>query len=358
VVIYRRYTGARQNDFTAGGYAQGTDVVSLVSMSNASPKSTEAELIFERKPLDWLLYNELLCLRQTVVPRCHGNYLPALDEANRLLSGTSHSDCALSLMFLSDGKPSDTIAGGLGTPRQKHVAMATERTAQLASRFGRRLSLATIGLAGGSEDFAVLEAMADTARQYQVQATFHRVEMAEHGLSSGALATAVLTLSSSLTGTRTEMTAIGGASQRKIRNATREASGAHDGMHVTSDWMHCQDVLRIRKWSVEAKAVVNVDLDLGVLAPGGVAIKWNHAQNWPHIFGEGAERMVSKFRLVGEVSAYRTYPSFVGEKLVAKMSRFDESGDSVKCASVLHRSKCGSAVLQHCGSASYAASPG
>ena len=44
------------------------------------------------------------------------------------------------------------------------------RVAELSSRFGRRLSLVTIGLAGPQEDFAVLEGMTNTAAKYQVQA--------------------------------------------------------------------------------------------------------------------------------------------------------------------------------------------
>ena len=296
--------------------AKGTDVVSLVQMS------TEADVLFQHEPVDWMLYNKLLDLRQRTAPKHHGNYLPALDTAESLLMETSSDACALSLMFLSDGKPSDKVPSGCASTRSKQQVQCNARVAELSSRFGRRLSFVTIGLAGPEEDFAVLESMANTAAKYQVQAQFHRMEKTEHGLSSVSLTTAVVSISSSLTGTRVEMTALGGTSQRKVRKATRETFDDHDEQYMTSgNWIkYGKDDTDVLKWAPTKDAAEKVSLSSE--AQGGVAIAWDTLQDQPAIFGEGAERMVSKFRFVGSGGGYGL-TRFVGEKLVAKMSRFE-----------------------------------
>ena len=90
--------------------------------------------------------------------------------------------CALALYFLSDGQPSDSLprlAGMSAGQRQRRRDAGLERTradgiqartdtissriAELAARFGRRLTVGTIGFAGPSEGFDVLQCVADKA---------------------------------------------------------------------------------------------------------------------------------------------------------------------------------------------------
>jgi len=74
------------------------DVVSLIEMRD------EAEIVFEAIPIDSHLFNTLMERRKTCRPSSHGNYMPSLDAAERLLNKVSHAGCALLFLFLSDGR--------------------------------------------------------------------------------------------------------------------------------------------------------------------------------------------------------------------------------------------------------------
>ena len=94
-------------DFVAeqrmSGEGSDTDVVSLVLMRDS------AEVVFEREPMGLMLYDMFVGLHDDGEPRSHGHYLPALAAAEELLGGGTNGCCALSLLFLSDGRPSDHI---------------------------------------------------------------------------------------------------------------------------------------------------------------------------------------------------------------------------------------------------------
>ena len=106
-----------------------TDFISVVLMGE------KARAFLQCAPTTWHLYNKLVDMREWSVerPRGPGNYMPALEEAGRLLQINTCGSCALSLLFFSDGKPSD---------RGEFVAAM----GKIASRFGRRLSVACIGM--------------------------------------------------------------------------------------------------------------------------------------------------------------------------------------------------------------------
>ena len=101
-------------------------------------KDDGATVIFRHQPTTWVLYNKLVDMREwsTCKPAGHGYYLPAIDEADSLLTSNANAGCSLSLLFFSDGKPSD--------PRDERP-MIVEKIGKLASKFGRRLSIACIG---------------------------------------------------------------------------------------------------------------------------------------------------------------------------------------------------------------------
>ena len=69
----------------------------------------EAEVVIRNEPTTWVLYNKLIDMREwsTIRPFGPGNYLPAIEMAESLLTSNTNAGCALSLMFFSDGKPSD-----------------------------------------------------------------------------------------------------------------------------------------------------------------------------------------------------------------------------------------------------------
>ena len=109
------------------------DLISIIVM-----KDDGATVIFRHQPTTWVLYNKLVDMREwsTCKPAGHGYYLPAIDEADSLLTSNANAGCSLSLLFFSDGKPSD--------PRDERP-MIVEKIGKLASKFGRRLSIACIG---------------------------------------------------------------------------------------------------------------------------------------------------------------------------------------------------------------------
>ena len=93
---------------------------------------------------------------------------PALAAAEKCLMRGTAGNCALLLLFLSNGQPSDHIIGRRAwkgrTCKVKmgiyHSEYTKSHVAAIASRFGRRLTLGTIGFGQPLEEFAVLKAMA------------------------------------------------------------------------------------------------------------------------------------------------------------------------------------------------------
>ncbi len=48
-------------------------------------------------------------MKKEAVPSSHGFYVPALEEAARIVAADKpNKGCALLLLFISDGKPSDS----------------------------------------------------------------------------------------------------------------------------------------------------------------------------------------------------------------------------------------------------------
>jgi hypothetical protein len=86
-----------------------TDVFTLIGMQN------DSTILLNRRPCDWVLYNDLMELLRTLRPLGAGNYLPALDLAESVLLHNSSGSCALQLLFLSDGRPSNETGVGEGS---------------------------------------------------------------------------------------------------------------------------------------------------------------------------------------------------------------------------------------------------
>eukprot|EP00956_Cyclotella_meneghiniana_P014296 scaffold21342_cov66-Cyclotella_meneghiniana.AAC.12 len=173
----------------------------------------DAEILIKHEPTTYALYNAIIDLRswENLKPKGPGNYLPAIEAAESLLTSNASAGCALSLLFFSDGSPSD-----------KHGNF-TESIGNLASKFGRRLSLACIGMADHKEDFSVLNNMVNEAKSYGSQASFGRPSLDSESLSS-----LVSSLASSVTSTRTEMTEAKSGKSKPVQSVTREKSDTPD----------------------------------------------------------------------------------------------------------------------------------
>jgi hypothetical protein len=125
----------------------------------------------------------------------------------------TRGDCALALLMLSDGRPSDGNT------------QFYARIGDLASRFGRRLTVGTIGFAHPSEDFGTLKKLTAECAAYECQASFHAPALTAHSLKQ-----VLSSLSSTHTASKTELTAVGGSLQRTVRHVLRESR-----MEVTDD---------------------------------------------------------------------------------------------------------------------------
>ncbi|CAM9618784.1 unnamed protein product [Ectocarpus fasciculatus] len=274
--------GVLAMDFVAkqrlSGEATDRDTVSLILMRNS------AEVVFEREPMGLVLYNKFVGLHDQNTPRSHGMFLPALHAAQRLLKRHVHGGCALSFMFLSDGRPSD-----------------------------RRLSSPTRTIAD-QQDFSVLEAMADAAQAAGAHGMFYRPELSAEGLG-----TAIAGSSSSLTAVKARLTSLAtkDGHPRELRKVERESAGSkwgHDPTMIeTGDgWVVYTDEVQRFEFSYEG---MRFSRDPWVPAES-FSEEANAIALRKRALGEGSERLVFGLQ---EVSS-RT-GKFVGPKLVAKESR-------------------------------------
>jgi hypothetical protein len=199
------------------GALSSSDVVSVVAFRDT------AEVLVAQAPVDYVLFNRILTFREyeTVRPEGPGNYLPALDVAESLLKWNKLGSCALSLLFFSDGKPSD---------RGNFVA----RTGQIAAKYGHRLTMSCIGMAEPSEDFAILQAMVEEARDFGVQAVFQRPT-----LHLSELSVAISSLASSLCTTKTSMIDRRTGQRQMVRTDIvheRKSSVKQDWIRPNHEW--------------------------------------------------------------------------------------------------------------------------
>jgi len=290
------------------------DVVSVVTMNQNSA------VVVDQQPTDWLLYNRIIDLLRSQEPCLDGNYGPALDLAEKLLLKNKDGSCALTLFFLSDGGPSDKCKPGFGGSRSYHSAMVRERIDDLAGRFGRRLSVVAVGFAGPFEDFCVLETMASRPGKFGSSGIFHKAS-----LDAESLGSAFASLVSSVTATKTELTELGGSSQRAVRDVQREAHDTADEHCVSAEWFVYQGVSGRDCYSLDDRKWMRAPLQ----AHGATGVAYRKKY-----FGEGAERIVAKIRELNSAGL------FVGPLLVAKESRFQLDYTNATDIRVFHKVFC------------------
>lgn len=309
--------------------AGSTDVISVVGM-NAS-----ANVLIDCKPWDWLAFNAVVKLLRTAEPSFDGNYLPALDAAEALLMRNTRGSCALQLLFLSDGRPSDRVKDqrltGMVLPERLTIKMQ-ESIQKLAGRFGRRLTVRTVGIGSSAsnysksiDDFVLLKQMAEHSQLFGCEGHFIHAS-----LRPEALGLALSSLATSLTKTRTELTELGSASQRAVRDVRREARNLMDEPVLTDAlWCYKGASLPPCRLSWDFKMRDWVPAPFESAAGVGVAVRKSY-------FGEGAERLVRKLREVDASGA------FVGPLLVAKEGRFQSDMNQLagSGAVAFHRTFC------------------
>jgi Alpha-kinase family len=170
----------------------------------------------------------------TMKPEGHGFYMPALEKIRSLLDINNHGSCSLSVLFFSDGKPSDWVENSEEFTHANYLKtneQIIQCVGDIASRFGRRLHLAFVGMADEGEDFRTLQEMADEARSYGASATFNRPSLNANSLSQIIYSSVASSLSS-----KSELTCLRTGRARAVRmNVKREQQGATDGKKPSDD---------------------------------------------------------------------------------------------------------------------------
>ena len=290
------------------GDASATDVVSIISLGPV------ATVVIPESPCTWILYNALVEIynKRLVQPHGHGPFLPSLERAEELLQRNSNAACAMALIFLSDGAPSDHFfEKGDVLDHEKWRSVIANRVERLAEKFGRRLTFTAIGI-GDLESFETLEKMVEAAKEYGAIAEFRLPSM-----TSASLGNVFTSVATSITTTQTEMTDVSTMKQRKVRDFVRESkSKANEAItRVSSEdfWIYPLSAVRrrvYREW-FEDKKIRKAFEETDLQHPDA---KYVALSKRP--FGEGAERFAFRFF---EVAA--DMQTIVGPALVAKESR-------------------------------------
>jgi len=306
--------------------ASSLDVVSVVSM-----QGQEAKILIECHPTNFVLFNRVINFLRFSEPGLDGYYIPALNQAKELLKRNDHGSCALSLIFFSDGKPSDRVALDQvskdllkGVTHLKNEApimraahfdrlrsVSSEIIDSLASTFGRRLSVGTVGIAGDGEDFGVLQSMARTCSKFGVQGSFNSV-----GLDARELSVVVSNLASTLTSTQIEMTNMESSTQRCVRKVIREPINTPDDMVFSDQGWNLHKVTKEFRWTLLEQNINSQKFYKWDWVPERMLEQNRQIAVRKEYFGEGAERIVRKLREVGARN------KFVGAVMVAKESRY------------------------------------
>lgn len=305
------------------GERTDTDVFSLVGMESGG------NVIIRKKPFDWVLYNELVDMLRGHQPFGPGEYFPALKKAQSLLMENQYGGCALAMVFLSDGRPSDELIsvrkGGL--PQETRIKL---KISDIASQIGSRLSIMAIPLGSGDlmSDFGTLKALVEEAELYGSRGMFQRPS-----LSTRVLETSMKMLTSTTTATMVNM---GKRVYREFRKEPRHYVGGSiltDEFDFIRQEIFVQDgwakrrIIKTSWGSGEGWKTAQVGMTFHSPLAVGLAIK----KAW---FEEGAERLVKEIR---EVNSSRV---FVGPLMVAKDTKYVhglDGRDKVEVEKDFHR---------------------
>lgn len=285
------------------GEATNQDYFSLIQLG------PEGMCLIRNHPFNWILYNKIIDLLRTRQPLGEGNYLPAISRAKELLLSNKKGRCIHQLIFLTDGAPSDmTPPGSYGGTELYHEDALSVHIASIARQFGSRLTIGAIAVGNGR--YSALDAMINSAKDYNCQ-TF----LKKSSLKAGDLSSAFIQISSLISSSKSRATDVLTNQQRTFRDLIREPQSLV-GVYVSheEEWIHYTSVRKTlfnkytREWE-QSDAFYDRRAE-------GIAVR-------EHIFGEGRERAVRRVR---EINAYG---HFVGPMMVGKESLFvEDNSDS------------------------------
>ena len=186
-----------------------TDVVSIIEMRDDALLNQSVYI----EPITWELYNKIVELANNPLSgKGHGNYLPALMKSYEVLNDTDNKNCALLLIFVSDGRPSDASTVYSGIPHSKiHSRIAILCSVKrICEKFKKRLTFGAFGFAhDDGQIFELLKEM--TLAVFYFESSGCNAVFST-GLDTQSIRKALYAMSTALSTTRANMSSLAGGS--------------------------------------------------------------------------------------------------------------------------------------------------
>jgi len=179
-------------------YQQGdeffVDAVTIIEMNDTG------SLFVHREPLDWILFNKVLDRLSTAKPKSHGNYVESLEFAETIIQQelTSYEELeaeempSFTLLFISDGKPSDKLP--------EHQTRRLHAITRVAGKLKSNLTFLGMGIGSSGTDFEQMELLVKTAEQHGAVGHFNHA-----GLNPVSLSTSLSSIATTMTATRNDL---------------------------------------------------------------------------------------------------------------------------------------------------------
>ncbi|GFH44195.1 hypothetical protein CTEN210_00669 [Chaetoceros tenuissimus] len=298
-------------------YAKGDeimiDAVTIIEMNDGGT------ILYDRVPLDWILFNNLLAQQKDCAPRSHGNYNPCLGLVNSIIiedlaryssQSIEEDDLPLyTVVFLSDGRPSDHLSHEASIRKQ----MITE----ISSKLGKKFALLCMGIGSRGTDFEELERMILIAKD---NGASEESQFVHAGLSPAAISNAFSSFATSTTATRTRLL----AGEESVKKVDKEFTMRERG--IASYECPCTRFTKgIKCFQYDPKMGEYPWRQVSFLNPSAKFFEMED-----HPFGKGAERLAYRFY---EATIENGQWKRLGKVRVAKESRKiqkDDEGSKVK----------------------------
>lgn len=268
-----------------------------------------------------ILFNRILDRMKTARPKSHGNYLQSLEVAESIIERdiALFDDIDLDdipafvLVFISDGKPSDSL------PEQKD--MRSQIMIRLAQKLKSKLTFLGMGIGSSGSDFEQMELLANIVEYHGAEGTFVHA-----GLNPASISTSLCSMATSLTTTRIDLLSKKDEKATKMEKVYTMKKKKGENRGVVSVRRESNDVSR---WLFDTSLGTYPWRPVPFINNDATAIE---VECDP--FGKGGERLAYMF--------YEIKPTLrswerVGKAMVAKESRYIEDEETKEA---FHTSFC------------------
>lgn len=235
--------GVMALDFVAEQLSTRNEDELLVESVTVIEMRNEGEIVLERQPFDWVLFNALVQRPRDSSPRSHGNFNPSLQlvrdlilkEYDLLKDKVEKDELPnFTLVFLSDGKPSDGYQNHQSRADVKMFdQQRVEMLQSLAQTLEQKFSLYAMGVGSSKMEFNALSTMVDVVKNAGGVGQFVHA-----GLDAITMSNSFSAISTTMTSVRTDLLASGqtaAADNTKKDFELRETGKFHlFGLHQSS----------------------------------------------------------------------------------------------------------------------------